>query len=135
MTSFGLLMSFGNSNCGKISFRFVYCKFGNFREDFIFAKLRFAKIKSSRNGKITLSFISIGKSCLNREFFTSRMCLLMQFAKIKFSRKFPNLQYNIVSSLELLSQLRKLLFQGHHVSVADQGLKLQCLLKVNVDLG
>ena len=27
------------------------------------------KMKPSRNGKITLSFIDIGKSCLNREFF------------------------------------------------------------------
>ena len=47
------------------------------------------KIKPSRNGEITLSFIDIGKSCLNREFFTSLMCLLM----LKFSRKFPNLHY------------------------------------------
>ena len=70
-----------------------YCKFGFFREDFIFTKLRsFMKIKPSRNGKITLSFIDIGISCLSREFFTSLICLLMLFAKIKFSRKFPNLQ-------------------------------------------
>ena len=38
----------------------IYCKFGNFREGFIFAKLRimrsFVKIESSRNGEITLSF-------------------------------------------------------------------------------
>ena len=52
------------------------------------------EIKPSRNGKITLSFNDIGQSCLNREFFTSLMCLLMRFAKIKFSRKFPNLQYS-----------------------------------------
>ena len=53
------------------------------------------KIKPSRNGKITLSFIDIGKPCLSREFFTSLICLLMLFAKIKFSRKFPNLQYSV----------------------------------------
>ena len=35
----------------------------------------------------------IGKSCLSREFFTSLICILMLFAKINFSRKFPNLQY------------------------------------------
>ena len=40
----------------------------------------FVKIKSSRNGKINLSFIDIGKSCLSREFFTSLICLLMLFA-------------------------------------------------------
>ena len=53
----------------------------------------FVKIKASRNGKITLSFIDIGKPCLSHEFFTSLICLLMLFTKIKFSRKFPNLQY------------------------------------------
>ena len=53
----------------------------------------FVKIKPSRNGKITLSFIDIGKSCLSCEFFTSLICLLMLFEKIKFSRKFPNLLY------------------------------------------
>ena len=53
----------------------------------------FVKIKPSRNGKTTLSLIDIGISCLSREFFTSLICLLMLFAKIKFSRKFSNLQY------------------------------------------
>ena len=41
----------------------------------------FVKIKPSRNGRITLSFIDIVKSCLSREFFTSLICLLMLFAK------------------------------------------------------
>ena len=54
---------------------------------------KFHENEPSRNGKITQSFIDIGKSCLSREFFTSLICLLMLFAKIKFSRKFPNLQY------------------------------------------
>ena len=53
----------------------------------------FVKIKPSRSGKITLSFIDIGKVYLSRDFFTSLICLLMLFAKIKFSRKFPNLQF------------------------------------------
>ena len=49
------------------------CKFGNFREGFIIAKLRiilrrFVKTKSSRNGEITLSITDIGKSCPSREF-------------------------------------------------------------------
>ena len=52
----------------------------------------FVKIKPLPNGKIILSLIDIGKSCLSREFFTSLICLLMLFWKIKFSRKFPNLQ-------------------------------------------
>ena len=71
----------------------TYCKSGNFREGFIFAKRSFVKLKPSRRGKITLSFTDIGISCPSRDFITSQICLLMLFAKIKFSRKFPNLQY------------------------------------------
>ena len=62
------------------------------------------KVKPSRNGKITLSFImfiDIGKPCLSREFFTSLIRLLMLFAKIKFSQKFPNQQYPSVQTLVL----------------------------------
>ena len=54
---------------------------------------KFRENKTSRNGKITLSFIDIGKSCLSRELFVSLIYLSMLFAKIKFPRKFPNLQY------------------------------------------
>ena len=49
----------------------------------------FVKIKSSRNGEITLSFTDKNKSCPSREFLTSQICLLTLFTKIKFSRKFP----------------------------------------------
>ena len=42
-----------------------YCKSGNFREGFIFAKTShmrsFVRIKSSRNGEIILTFTDIGK--------------------------------------------------------------------------
>ena len=64
-----------------------YCKFGNFREGFIFAKLR--------NGEITLSITDIVKSFTSREFLAPQECLLTVFAKIKFSRKFPDLQYMV----------------------------------------
>ena len=53
----------------------------------------FVKIESSRDGAITLSLTDIGKSCLRRDFLTSQMSLLPLFAKIKFSPKFPDLQY------------------------------------------
>ena len=53
----------------------------------------FVKIKSSQMGKITLSFTNIGKPLSCHEFLTSKIGVLMLFAKIKFSRKFPNLQY------------------------------------------
>ena len=68
----------------------VYCKFGNFREGFIYAKLR--ENKSSRNGKITLSFTDLGKSCPSHEILTTKICLLTLFAKMRFSLKFPDLQ-------------------------------------------
>ena len=41
-----------------------------------------------------MSFTDKGKSCPVHDFFTSQMCLLTLFAKIKFSRKFPNLQFS-----------------------------------------
>ena len=52
----------------------------------------FVKIKYSRIAEITLAFTDIGKSrfCLK---FQRQKCVLTLFAKIKFSRKFPNLQY------------------------------------------
>ena len=50
----------------------------------------FAKIKPSRNSEITLSFTDKGKQCFSCVFFTSQICLLTLFAKMKF---FPNLQY------------------------------------------
>ena len=37
--------------------------------------------------------ISLCKSCPSSKFLTSQICLLTLLAKIKFSRKFPNLQY------------------------------------------
>ena len=69
-----------------------YCKFGNFRERFIFAKL-------SGYGEITLSFTDIGKSCPGHdEFLSLQICLLRLFVKIKFSLKFPNLQQSYAHS-------------------------------------
>ena len=62
----------------------------------------FVKIKPSQNGEITLSFTDIGKSCPSREFLMAQICLLMLFAKIKFSRKFPDLQYIPWTNLTLL---------------------------------
>ena len=56
----------------------------------------FVKIKLSRYEDITLSFTDICKSCPDREFWMSLICLSTLFAKIKFSRKFPNLQYTLI---------------------------------------
>ena len=82
-----------------------HCILGNFHEDFIFANMRsFVKIGPSRNNEIPLSFTDVGKSCHSREFSKSQICLLTLFAKIKFSRNFPNLQYDLVSVLWLITQ-------------------------------
>ena len=40
-----------------------------------FAYAKFCENKTLANGKITLSFIDIGYSCLSHEFFTSLLCL------------------------------------------------------------
>ena len=52
----------------------------------------FVKIKSSKIDEITLSFSDIGKSRPCREYLKLQICVLMLFAEINFSRKFPNLQ-------------------------------------------
>ena len=56
----------------------------------------FMKIEPSGNGEIPLSFTDVGKSFPVREFSASQKCLVRLFGKIKFSRKFPNLQYMTV---------------------------------------
>ena len=53
----------------------------------------FVKIKSSRNGEITLSFTDKVKSCPSRDFLASQICILALFVKIIFSRKLPDLQH------------------------------------------
>ena len=45
------------------------------------------KVKSSRNGKIILSFTDIGKSCPSREFLASQICLLNTIRKNKVLTK------------------------------------------------
>ena len=51
--------------------------------------LFFAKVDiCSQNGKITLSFTDIGKSCPSLKFKMSLICILRLFAKIKLSRNF-----------------------------------------------
>ena len=58
------------------------------------------KIKSSRNGKITLLFTDLGKLCSSYDFLASQICLLTHIAKIKFSPKFPDLQYSLLNTEE-----------------------------------
>ena len=76
--------------CGKL------LKISKIPQGFIFTKLSLAKIKSSQNGEITLSFTAVGKSCSSCESLMSQICILMLSVKIKFSRKFPNLQYTVI---------------------------------------
>ena len=52
------------------------------------------KIKSSQKGEITVSTTDIGESYPGREIFQSKVCLLTLFAKLKFSRKFADFQYD-----------------------------------------
>ena len=52
----------------------------------------FAKLKHYRNDKITISFTNKGKSCPSHDFNVANM-FLMSFAKLKLSRKIPNVKY------------------------------------------
>ena len=83
-------------------------------------------MKASRNGENSLSFTDIVKSCQSLEFVTWQICLLTLFAKIKFSRKFPNLQY---ASRTSNSFARKDTDREQNL-----GPELQCFLKVKQDL-
>ena len=68
----------------------------------------FAEIKPSRNSEITLSITDVGtcKSNPRRELLTWQMFpLTLLFAKMKFSRQFPNLQYVVVDSLFIVSPI------------------------------
>ena len=81
----------------------IYCIFHHtvYSENFVrvlfsrnFAYVRsFVKIKSSRIGKITLSFTDMGISCPSHEYLMSQICILTIFPKIKFLQKFLDLQY------------------------------------------
>ena len=58
--------------------------------NFAYAKFRDNKILAKwRNHSV---FTDIGKSCHSHDFFTSQIYLLTLFMKIKFSRKFQDLQ-------------------------------------------
>ena len=52
----------------------------------------FVKIKSFGNGKVSLSFVIMAKSCPSHEFLMWQICLFTLFTKLKSSRKFLNLQ-------------------------------------------
>ena len=64
-----------------------------------FEKL-FAKIISSRNGGINLSFIDIGKSCPYREFLKSQICLSTLFAKNKILAKISEFTVDTMTLFE-----------------------------------
>ena len=58
------------------------CKFGNFREGFIFMILRGCEV-TWNNGEITLSLIGLGTgiSCPSREFLTWQVCHLTKYIR------------------------------------------------------
>ena len=72
-----------------------YREFGKFLEGLFsrnFEDAEFRENKPSPNGENLLSFTDVGKSCQIRDFLTWQIRLLTLFAKINFSRSFPNLQ-------------------------------------------
>ena len=66
-----------------------------FAQNFAYAKFRENKTLAIWQNHCRLLIYSVGKPCLSCKFFTSdlNICLLMLlFTKVKFLRKFPNLQ-------------------------------------------
>ena len=81
-------MKFGSMN----DYRREYCKIGNFRENFIFAnsiKRHICEVENSRFGHDIR--ISVNDTVI-LPFRESFIFNFASFAKIKPSRKFPNLQ-------------------------------------------
>ena len=58
-----------------------------------FADAEFHENKTLAQRQSSLSFTDVGISCQSRKFLTWQICLLSLLVKIKFYRKFPNLQY------------------------------------------
>ena len=78
-------------------FLFSYCKFGNFRENFIFGnsvkKTYFRRLKFTTNAQLTYISKLWSEFTISRWFFIHKTWHMRGFANIKTSRKFPNLQY------------------------------------------
>ena len=71
-----------------------YCRFGNFRENFIFANSIKRHISDVKNSRLRQDLpISINDSdfVISRGFYFYETSPMRSFAKIKSSRKFPNL--------------------------------------------
>ena len=72
----------------------LYCKFKNFRKDFIFAKLSGCEVRENHCENVkSLPFTYVGKSCSSRDFLTSQICLLTLFIKIKHLRNVKSLPF------------------------------------------
>ena len=87
------------------NFGSVYCKFRNFRENFIFAnsikgyicQVKILQLRHdlpiSVNDRMILPF--------HEGFIFVKLCIMRSFTKIKHSQKFPNLQYIFSLSLSV----------------------------------
>ena len=73
-TKLGLTCLAQGHNAEKNLWGFYFCETSH--------KRSFLKIKSSRNGKITLSFTDYGKSCPSRDFLAPQIGLIRLFVKI-----------------------------------------------------
>ena len=74
----------------------IHCKFGNFRETFIFAnsvKIRICDAENSRKRcDLPISVNDRMISPIHEDFILHKTSHMRSFTKIKSSRKFPNLQ-------------------------------------------
>ena len=91
-----MVCKYGHSSDSCLSVN-KYCRFGNFRENFIFAnsiKIHISGVKYSRlRQDLPISIIDKVILPFSRGFYFHETSHMRSFAKIKSSRKFPNLQY------------------------------------------
>ena len=90
-------------------------------------------MKTPRNDEITLAFTDVGKSCLSCKILALQICLLTLFAKIKFSRKFPDLQLLNQSKRIRMVSPSYFLFEGYQ-QMAKVGKELISVLTLNASM-
>ena len=95
----------------------LYCRFGNFRENFIFANCIKRHIRDVKNSRLRQDLPIPINDRVILPFREDFIFAKLRFAKIKSSRKFPNLQYTNRNDIFPQLLLPKLMSKPKLVSV------------------
>ena len=93
----------------------IYCRFGNFRENFIFANSIKRHISDVKKSRLRIELPIPGQSyfAIARGFYCHESSHMQSFMKIKSSRKFPHLQYLIGHPYSVLFTQTKVKLTGN----------------------